>query len=66
MILKNKIQLYFLRKKWRKINKHNRTVNRNIFDFNKVKIGKETYGFIEVIELGKEDKSILRILIHLR
>lgn len=61
MILKNKIQLYFLRKKWRKINKHNRTVNRNIFDFNKVKIGKETYGFIEVIELGKEDKSILRI-----
>lgn len=53
MFLKHYIKLYFFRKKWRKLNKHNNCMAKEIFDINKVKVGRYTYGSLEVLDYGK-------------
>lgn len=49
--LKRKI----LTRKWRKRNKHNETAPNNIFDINKVSVGKYTYGRLEVLMFNNEN-----------
>ena len=44
----NKIKLFNFRKKWRKENKHNLAIATNIFPINLVKVGKYTYGPLDI------------------
>ena len=43
---------YLFRKKWRKHNQHNATVPVNIFRFEKVSVGKKTYGALNVTDFS--------------
>lgn len=45
------------KKRWRKVNKHNNTFYRNIFDFNCVEVGKGTYGPIDV-QMSRHDVKL--------
>lgn len=49
--LKRKILI----RKWKKRNKHNETAPNNIFDINKVSVGKYTYGRLEVLMFNNEN-----------
>ncbi len=42
------------RRKWRKINSHNGTTVNSYFDIENVKVGKESYGEINVVTFGNE------------
>lgn len=46
--IKNNIKFMFFKRKWRKLNKNNFTIPQKICDIKKVKIGKMTYGPIDV------------------
>ena len=54
--LHNLIRIKLLRKKWRKLNKHNTTEMSNFFDINRVKVGNYTYGHLHVIMDNKYRK----------
>ncbi len=43
---------------WRKINSHNETTIKNYFDFEKVKVGKSTYGTLHVYQWGHPDEML--------
>lgn len=43
---------------WRKINAHNETTIKNLFDFDKVKVGKSTYGALHVYQWGHPDERL--------
>lgn len=53
------IERYQKRKKWRKINAHNATFMGTDFDLNSVKVGKESYGLINVINHNRGQKLII-------
>ena len=50
--LYKKIELSSFRKKWREENKHNFTYAENIFPIDKVQIGKNTYGPLQITSYG--------------
>jgi len=52
------ISLYRFRRKWRKLNSHNQTVAKNIFPPKSVKVGKETYGALEVHTWGENEQGL--------
>lgn len=58
-MIKDKINLYFFRKKWRKKNNENSTIALNIFSIDSVYVGKYTYGGIRVINYNKNEKLII-------
>lgn len=58
-MIKENIQLFVYKKKWRKNNNHNRTRVLNIFKQECVTVGRYTYGGIKVI--SHNDGSCLRI-----
>lgn len=43
---------------WRKINAHNETTIKNMFDFDKVTVGKSTYGALHVYQWGHSDEKL--------
>ena len=43
---------------WRQRNLHNQTVIRNLFDFDKVSVGKATYGPLNIQEWGHPDEQL--------
>jgi acetyltransferase-like isoleucine patch superfamily enzyme len=43
---------------WRQRNSHNQTVIRNLFDFDKVKVGQATYGPLNIHEWGHPDEQL--------
>lgn len=43
---------------WRDQNKHNQTVIRNLFDFEKVRVGNATYGPLNIQEWGHPDEQL--------
>lgn len=61
MLLKY-LKKYFLllkfRKKWRKINKHNLIVAKNLFNDKIVKVGKYSYGALEIYGFGDPFESL--------
>ena len=57
--LYKKYKLNKLKRKWHRINLHNKTVPENIFDISKVEIGVETYGRLNIVNFG--DKHHLKI-----
>lgn len=50
------IKNYINNKKWKKINKHNFTSVSNYFDFDKVKVGNNTYGSLYVLTFNDVNK----------
>ena len=55
------IKLVSLRRKWRSINSHNSTTIDNLFDINRVVIGRYTYGKIHVSMFNQNKDVLLRI-----
>lgn len=56
--LKKYIDLTVFRKDWRKANSHNGTIAKNKFDAAKVKVGKGTYGALEVIAFDNPKEGL--------
>lgn len=54
--IKNKINLYLARKKWRKLNLFNDTYMSERFDFSVVSVGRESYGLLHVISHNSTSK----------
>ena len=55
-MIKDKIRLYFFRKKWRKKNSHNTTIELNEFFADSVTVGKYTYGGLRVINYNENER----------
>ncbi len=51
-------KLYYKKKEWRKLNSHNFTSIDNLFSFEKVKVGKYTYGSFKVFTYGNPAESL--------
>jgi len=56
--IRNKLNLRSFRKKWRKINKHNMTIPSSVFPIEKVKVGKMSYGILNVKTFGNQDEEL--------
>lgn len=56
---KNKIKEIIFKIKWRRLNKHNFTTAVNIFPINKVRVGKMTYGPLNIYSWDNEDEGII-------
>ena len=54
----NYLILYKFRKKWRKLNIHNQTSVKNIFPLEIVKVGKWTYGSLEIHTWGEPEQGL--------
>lgn len=50
--------MYKTKKKWRKKNPHNETTIKNIFPLEKVKVGKYTYGELNIKSWGSENEKL--------
>lgn len=50
--------MYKIKKKWRKKNPHNETTIKNIFPLEKVKVGKYTYGELNIKSWGSENEKL--------
>lgn len=55
---RDSIRLCLFRSKWRKHNKHNFTIANNFFDLRTVKVGRGTYGHLNVHSYNKEVESL--------
>lgn len=55
----NKIKLYYYNRKWRKSNSHNDTSMNRIFDYSKVKVGRYTYGALNVYTWEDEKEKLI-------
>lgn len=58
-MLKKKIEILFLRKKWRKMNSHNSTIAKNHYNQALVKVGNKTYGELTVYTHSSCSKLII-------
>lgn len=58
-LLKRQLQDNHFKRKWRKMNKHNNTVPKNIFPISCVKVGSYTYGDLNVVTFSEESKLII-------
>ena len=54
--IKEKVELYFFRKKWRRINSTNRTIAANIYDLDSCSVGKCTYGALRIVNWNNKHK----------
>lgn len=59
MGLRNKIDLFLFRKRWKKWNIDNSTIPLNVFDPNCVEIKKSTYGGIRIINYNNKYKLLI-------
>lgn len=57
--LKRKYKNYRCKVKWEKVNKHNHTYAGTTFDINKVKVGKNTYGMLNVIHYENPSAQLI-------
>lgn len=57
--IKDKIKLYFFRKKWKANNTYNQTIAANIYNINCCSVGKYTYGALRIVNWN--NKYILKI-----
>lgn len=58
-MLLNRIKLFLCRKKFRKQNRHNEAWIVGIYDLSRIKIGKKTYGPIDVINCSPESYKLI-------
>lgn len=52
------IQYIYFRNKWHKKNLHNRTYVKNIFPIDKVEVGNQTYGALQVFSFGNPNEKL--------
>lgn len=52
-------RLFLFRRKWRSLNQDNETYVKNIFDISKVKVGKYTYGALNVKNWGSKNEGLI-------
>jgi len=52
------LSLYYFKKKWRRFNRHNQTSAGNIFPLEIVKVGKWTYGSLQVYTWGEPEQGL--------
>lgn len=57
--IKCKVKLEIYKKNWRKRNNYNNTSLRNTFPFEKVSVGKYTYGPLNVISYGNKNEKLI-------
>lgn len=55
-IVKDKLELWKFRKKWRRLNKNNTTIAINIFNPEYVKVGNYTYGPLKILNYATTEK----------
>jgi len=58
-LLKELIKLYFFKRRWRKVNKHNYTVAGTSFPIDRVLVGEMSYGALNVFTWGEEDERLI-------
>lgn len=58
IFLKSKIKLFFFNISWRRKNRENFTNSASVFDITKVKVGKMTYGTLNVYMWGNEKEKL--------
>ncbi len=58
--VKKTIKMVLLKQKWRKLNSHNLTIANSLFNPEQVKVGKKTYGELN-ISLGTNPKRTIKI-----
>lgn len=58
-IKKSEIKLCFHRARWRKNNKHNRTIANTLFDESLVQVGKGSYGHLNVHSYDNKDEGLI-------
>lgn len=56
--LKQQLKLHFFRKEWRKNNQENMTYAENLFPAEKVRVGRATYGPLQIISFGEGNCNI--------
>lgn len=54
----NSLKRHLFRRKWRRINQHNRTSIENYCDLSKVIVGRESYGAISVMDASPRDTKL--------
>ena len=59
MFLPRRLRLYLFRRKWRRMNQHNRTSIENYCDLSKVIVGRESYGRINVTDCSPLDTRLV-------
>jgi acetyltransferase-like isoleucine patch superfamily enzyme len=57
-IFKYYFRLLFFKRQWRKLNYHNLTVAKNIFPVGKVKVGKYSYGVLEIYTWDADNERL--------
>lgn len=55
----NTIRLQFIKRKWRKSNRHNFTTINHIYDFSKIIVGKKSYGLIDILDASEEKEKVI-------
>ena len=56
--IKEVYKLYCLKSKWRKINSHNETYLMKICNISNVRVGRDTYGYLEIYDWGSENERL--------
>lgn len=56
---KNHCKMYFHKARWKKMNKHNNTIANTLFDVSLVKVGKGSYGHLNVHSYGNKDEGLV-------
>lgn len=56
--LKVKLRLYFFKKFWRRMNRHNETTVSEFFDIKNVKVGKYTYGRLNIKSWNADNEGL--------
>lgn len=57
-VLIKKSKLYYHKRKWRKYNQHNQTSAHSLFSIDKVKVGKYSYGHLNILSWGNDAEEI--------
>ena len=57
--IRRKLVLYRNQAKWRKLNRHNETCPANIFPLEKVKVGRYTYGDLNIYSYRNPEESLI-------
>jgi acetyltransferase-like isoleucine patch superfamily enzyme len=52
------IKLEKFRKKWRNKNPHNYTIANNLFDYQKIVVGRKTYGYLNITDYSEADTKV--------
>ena len=55
------IKLFLFKKKWKRLNRHNKTYPQNLFPLSAAEVGRYTYGGIRILAFGEGDDYKVRI-----